>query len=57
MFLDEVKKDGTCMEFKKGSNKFLNSYYSISDEIISESNLEKNNVMGMLVQLIFTVET
>ena len=40
----DKKKDGTCMEFIKGSNKFLNSFFSISDEIISESNLEKNKL-------------
>lgn len=46
VFLDEVKKDGTCMEFLKGSNKFLNSFFSVSDEIISESNLEKKQCYG-----------
>lgn len=40
VFLEEVKKEGTCMEYLKGTNKFLNSNFAISDEIVELSNKE-----------------
>ena len=46
IFLEDVERDGTCMEYVKGTNKFLNSNFSISDEIIQKSNLSVAQCYG-----------
>ena len=46
IFLDQIKKDGTCMEVLKGSNKFLNSNFAVSDEVVAKSNLEIKQCYG-----------
>jgi len=40
VYLEDVKQEGTCMEYVKGTNKYLNSNFSISDENILKSKLD-----------------
>lgn len=46
VFLEEVKKEGTCMEYLKETNKFLNSNFSISDETVERSNRKISQCYG-----------
>ena len=46
IFLEDIDKNGTCMEYVRGTNKYFNTNFAVSDEVIKKSNLSVAQCFG-----------